>query len=133
MKTSDSIKVSDDPMRAFSQGDTLGRILTYCECVKTETKLLAEALVNRRDIDWVERVIANEGCRSIVDRAHSEDYAKVYLFKHSWVRQILEERKRKDAPKSALNNWITGKLFGYSGNAIAEFLREKGLLDAASK
>jgi len=120
-------------MRAFSQGDTLGRILTYCECVRTETKLLAEALVNRRDIDWVKRLIANEGCLFIVDYAHSKDYVEVHLFKHSWVRQILEERKRKDAPRGALDNWITGKLFGYSDNAIAEFLREKDLLGAVSK
>jgi len=120
-------------MRAFSQGDTLGRILTYCECVRTETKLLAEALVNRRDIDWVEKLIADEGCLCIIDRAHSEDYVEVHLFKHLWIKQILEERKREDAPKIALNNWITGKLFGYSDNAIAEFLREKGLLNVVSK
>lgn len=127
MKSSASIKVSTAPMRAFSQGDTLGRILTYCECVNTGTKLLAELLVNRRDIGWVESEIERMGCLCTIDRTHSEDYAEVYLFKYPWVQQLLEESNEKGAPRSAFDHWITGKLFGYSDFEIHKFLDKGGM------
>jgi len=62
-------------MRAFGQRETLGRILTYCECLKTGTKLVAGALVNKRDIDWViELIERTESCECCVDHNHSECY-----------------------------------------------------------
>jgi hypothetical protein len=104
--------IDQKPLRAFTQGDTHGRILAYCECLRTGTKLVTEALVNRRDIDWV---------------------VPINLFKYPWVRQLLKENNEKGAPTSAFDNWVTGKLFGYSDIEIAKFLREKGLIDAVSK
>lgn len=134
MKTAKSGLLIDlKPLRAFTQGDTHGRILTYCECLRTGTKLVAEALVNRRDIGWVVSMIEREGCDCNIDYNHSEDYFEIHLFKYPWMRQLLKESNEKGAPKSAFGQWVTGKLFGYSDIEIAKFLREKGLINASSR
>ncbi len=126
------LSVSPDPMRSFSQGDTLGRVLVYCECVRTGCKLAANLLVNRRDIDWVEELISDEGCLCSVDREHSPDFCHVDVFKNRWVSGLLDGLRERGAPKSFLDHWVNGKLFGYSDSEIYAFLDSAGIAPTKS-
>jgi hypothetical protein len=124
--------ISQDPMRAFSQGDTLGRVLAYCECVRAGCKLVADLLVNRRDIDWVEDLISDEGLLCSVDREHSSDYYHVDVFKNRWVVSLLDSLRERGAPKSFFDHWVNGKLCGYSDSEIYAFLDSAGIAPTRS-
>jgi hypothetical protein len=124
--------VSREPMRTFSQGDTLGRVLTYCECVRTGCRLVAELLVNRRDIDWVEALILDEGYLCSVSREHSHDYCHVYIFKNRWVISLLDGLRERRGRKSFFDQWVNGKLYGYSNREIHAFLDPSGRVPTMS-
>lgn len=124
----DKIKVAHDPMRAFGQGYTLGKVEVYCEQVQAGAKLNASCLVNKRDIDIARRLIADAGLKAIIDEDHSEDFADVDIYKYEFVRALLDGLNERGAPRSAFDNWVNGKLFGYSDYEIARWLHEHGYI-----
>ena len=130
MSCGDRIRVSRDPMRAFGQGYTLGKVETYCEQVRTGTKLVASVLVNKKDIELTRHIIIREDCKALIDMTHSTDFASVFIFKYDFVKSLLEERNQRGTPKSALDNWVNGKLFGYSDYEIARWLHEHGYISS---
>lgn len=59
---------------------------------------------------------------TFIDREH-QVCAQLYVFKYEIFHAVFEELTKKNLPLSEqTKHWVTGKLFGYSDAAIAEFL-----------
>lgn len=68
------------------------------------------------------KVISAWGLFSHLDDTH-EVCPQLHIFKHEAYRPVIEELTKENLPLSeASRHWINGKLFGYSDEAIAEFL-----------
>ncbi|MDD5264346.1 MAG: hypothetical protein PHU43_05865 [Candidatus Bipolaricaulis sp.] len=101
--------------------------------MKTGAKLVAECLVNKRDIEWVKRLVEDEGCSLEIDNLGDDaDFVDVHIVGSELGRQLVCEVKERGAPKGALDTWINGKLFGYSDAEISRFLFGAGRADTAS-
>ena len=117
-----SLLIDPKPLRAFTQGDTHGRILTYCECLRTGAKLVAEALVNRRDIDWVVPMANREVCECDVD--HLYPFRAVrggFSFLNGSPCRYAAGGHSSGEEASFTGKWPTipkrGDLFAYQGRA----------------
>ena len=108
----------------FVDGYELGEADIYCECVSTGTKLAASLIFHRRNADKMVELIQTSDCLYRMDLEHSEGWAHVFIYKYPWVEGLLDAIDSRGAPKTAFDNWVNGKLFGYSDVEIAEFCRE---------
>ena len=51
----------------------------------------------------------------------SEEWVSFYIYKSDYIKEIIESLPEK--PESIFDHWVLGKLFGYSDEAINEFLK----------
>jgi hypothetical protein len=72
------------------------------------------------------RAIANRHDLFLLVEDLSEGWKEVWLYKQPHVGFIIE--KTDGQPATAFEHWVLGKLFGYSEEAIADYLLRLGLL-----
>jgi hypothetical protein len=121
-------KVPSEPVEAFRLGEVVGRVLTYCEQVKAGAKLVGELGILRSDMETVRNTVDGEGCRVEFRERRSGERITAEVFFHPWVQVLLAEvhRGQGNGPPSALDVWVSGKLFGYSDHEVASFLSRRG-------
>jgi hypothetical protein len=125
----EAIAIPDTPDAAFYTGEVLGRVITYCEQVKTGTKLVAQLQMHRRHKDLIDDWIKQEGCFVRWSSSGDGNYLEAYIFKYEFVAILIEElffAEAAESAPSALMVWCAGKLFGYADMEIGRFLEEKG-------
>lgn len=127
-KTSSSFRVARQPLEAFEQGYIYGQVVTYCEQVKAGAKLVGEMLFHKKHAALLRRLVADEGCKVIFDFNRAEDRAEAWIYKYRFMERLLKEARVRNpsGPRSALDTWITGKLFGYSDFEIARCIEQSG-------
>lgn len=52
----------------------------------------------------------------------SEGWRTLWIYKHDYMIDVIKSLPEK--PKTVFDHWVLGKVFGYSDEAIAEFIRE---------
>ncbi len=125
------MKVPGDPIKAFEQGEAAGQALVYAQQVCAGAKLVASMMVKGWLVEDVSSVVCDERCQILVRPREDGEWADVWIYKYPFVRLILDEIERRGAPKSALDTWINGKLFGYSDYEIALALEKEGRIHSA--
>jgi hypothetical protein len=124
------MKVPSNPVEAYRLGEVVGRVLTYCEQVGAGAKLVGELGVRREDVEAIREAAECEGCHVRFIERDSDERVTAEVFAQDWVAVLLDEMRQgqRDDPPSALDVWMSGKLFGYSDHEIASFLRRRGYI-----
>jgi hypothetical protein len=112
------------------QIDAESQALVYAQQVAAGAKLAATLQVKAGLASRVESVCAAEGCQTSV--RVRDAWACFWIYKHPYVRLLIDEIEKRGAPKSALDTWVNGKLFGYSDYEIACALEREGHIESAT-
>ena len=124
MKNTESLKIT-----VRERLDAESQALVYSQQVAAGAKLAATLQVKGQLITAIEGTCEREGCNILFEKR--DGWAYVWIYKYPFVRLLIEEIKRRGAPKSALDTWVNGKLFGYSDYEIACALEKEGHIDSA--
>ncbi len=73
--------------------------------------------------DWVKRV---SDCRVYFEPL-APHWMSLWVYKRPWILEVIKRASRQ--PTDLMAHWINGKLFGYSDDAIEEYLSRNGCLD----
>lgn len=102
----------------------LGQVDAYCYMVQ-RGKPAAMVAVQERHLAEVSQVITGVHKLNVYVEPLSEGWLSVWIYKYSHILQVIKDLQQ--APKTALDHWILGKLFGYSEEAIQEFFESSHL------
>lgn len=50
----------------------------------------------------------------------NDEWVSLYIYKNNYIKEIIESLPEQ--PKTKFDHWVLGKLFGYSDEAINDFL-----------
>ena len=115
----------------FARGFVLGQATAYIEQVIAGAKLAAQIGCAREYLQEVVLAAERDGCGTLVqDRDHGR--VAIWIFRASFVRELIASFKEKAHPPTASDVWAMGKLFGYSDSAIEAYLQAHGLTTSAS-
>jgi hypothetical protein len=110
-------------------GDAIGQALVYAQQVAAGAKLAASLQVKAGLVPEVVSVCAREGV--CVKTRILDGWGYIWIYKYPYVRLLIKEIEQRGAPKSALDIWTNGKLFGYSDYEIGKALEEGGHIASA--
>jgi len=105
---------------------TKGQIDKYCESVIAGCKPVAMFPIQDRYIEESIKIINENYNGSLL--SHTEflykDWTTVWIYKKPFMIEIIKSLSEK--PKTIFDHWVLGKAFGYSDEAIEEFIKIKG-------
>lgn len=90
----------------------------YCYLVE-RGKPAAMLPVQTRYVDEATRIIKNNGLNSYVTHL-TEEWSTVWVYKYPYLLDVI--KMTPQAPKTTFDHWVLGKLFGYSEEAIQDFI-----------
>lgn len=97
------------------------QIYIYCQAVQTGNKPVANMLLQTRYIDKAKKIILKHGLNLYVENIkENENWKSIFIYKHKYLIDII--KNIPDNPTTIYEHWILGKLFGYSDEAIGEFI-----------
>lgn len=99
------------------------RIDFDCDMICKGKPCSCEAIQNRY-IDSSIKIINNFGLKSYVEEL-SLGWKTIWIYKDEYMLEII--KKLPEQPKTIFDHWILGKAFGYSDEAIKNFVLTKPL------
>lgn len=96
-----------------------GQINTYCELIKTG-KPAALIPIQNRYIGVAIDIVEFNNLEFYIEELY-EGWKTLWIYKESFILEII--KKMPEEPKNVYDHWVLGKLFGYSDEAIKEFLK----------
>lgn len=100
------------------------KIHTYCYLVK-RGKPAAMIAVQNRYLDDIKSVLTEEELNGYIEEL-SEGWSTVWIYKDDYLLEVI--KKMPEKPKTVYDHWVLGKIFGYSDEAIKNYLRSNGFL-----
>ena len=94
------------------------KIYNYCYQIKTG-KPVASVVIQDRYINEAKQIINKNGLKYFIEFL-SDDWFTLWIFKRDIMLEII--KALPDKPISIFDHWILVKAFGYSDEAIEEFL-----------
>jgi len=94
------------------------KIYNYCYQIKTG-KPVANIAIQNRYINEVKQIIKENRLRCSLEFL-SDDWSKLWIYKKQFMIEII--KALPDRHKSVFDHWVLSKAFGYSDEAIEEFL-----------
>lgn len=98
----------------------LGMICSDCYMV-LRGKLCACEAVKSSYLEVVCSAIEKHGLKHIVCELNKE-WVAVYIYEQWYMEEVI--RSLPEKPKTLFEHWILGKAFGYSDEAIGQFLEK---------
>lgn len=98
-----------------------GQIFTYCELVARGKPAAIISIQDRYVNEAIEVVKCNK-LYHIVEEL-SEGWKTLWIYKERYMEEII--KKMPEKPKTVYDHWVLGKIFGYSDEAIKEYLETK--------
>lgn len=98
-----------------------GKLDTYCEMVITG-KPCAMLPVQKRYVVSALEIIQNyklQGCSEPL----SKNWITLWIYKKKFMIDIIKELPNK--PTTTYDHWVLGKTFGYSDEAIEEYIKKR--------
>lgn len=105
----------------FALGFVLGQTEAYIEQVLAGAKLAAQLGCAEEYCEDVVTTAARCGCETLIEKREHNRVA-VWIFRFSFVRELIREFSREATPPNAAGVWAVGKLFGYGDAEIAAYL-----------
>lgn len=97
------------------------QILIYCEAVRTGIKPVAMMSIQSRYEKEIKKIVKQEGIKIHLEDVNSDDGWKVaWIYKHDYLVDVI--KAAPEHPNSTFEHWVLGKLFGYSDEAIRDFV-----------
>lgn len=98
---------------------TNGQLEAYCMMVE-RGKPAANLPIQSRYAEEAISIIKRHGLKYIKNPL-SDGWEEIWVYKYPHIGDII--RVLPQVPKTAFDHWVNGKLFGYSEEAIHEFLK----------
>jgi hypothetical protein len=67
-----------------------------------------------------EKILKNYGLQ-VYEQQLSEGWTVLWIYKKDYMLEVIKMLPEK--PKTIFDHWVLGKVFGYSDEAIEEFIR----------
>jgi hypothetical protein len=96
-----------------------------CYLVSRGVRPAAMQAVQDRYVAQVRAVAARQGLLMLTEDL-AEGWTTVWVFREAHVGFVIQQTAKQ--PATAFEHWVLGKLFGYSEDAIADYLLRIGLL-----
>lgn len=97
------------------------QIITYCEGARTGSKPSAMTSIQTRYVEEMSNIVKNEGLKLYIQDVVEDDNWKIaFIYKHEYLLDVI--KVAPEYPNSIFDHWVWGKLFGYSEEAIRDFV-----------
>ncbi|MGE5604548.1 MAG: hypothetical protein ACM3YE_02530 [Bacteroidota bacterium] len=107
-------------------GEILGRLRVYCEMVQ-RGKPAAMLPIQARYANKAKTIIQSYGLNGYLENL-AEGWLTLWIYKFPHILEVIKSVPQ--APRTAYDHWVLGKLFGYSEAAIHEFIwRDEKIFD----
>lgn len=100
-------------------GRLLGQVDAYCYMVE-RGKPAALVPVQERWLEEVSRLVTDTYGLKVYTESLSDGWAGLWIYKYPHVLEVIKAMRQ--APQTVFDHWALGKLFGYTEEAIHEFL-----------
>jgi len=98
---------------------TLGQIDIYCNMVLAGVKPAACFPIQSRHKEESLKQIEVYGLK-IYCNTLADGWETIWIYKYDHILEVI--KASPDFPKNTFDHWLLGKLFGYSEEAISQFL-----------
>ena len=98
-----------------------GQIYTYCELV-IRGKPAAIISIQDRYIEIAIDIVKSNKLYYLLEEL-TEEWKVLWIYKERYMEEII--KKMPEEPKTVYDHWVLGKIFGYSDEAIKEYLETK--------
>lgn len=102
---------------------TMSSIMIHIMLVNAGVRPVASVMVRNEHIEEIKKLIKTENLFMVLN-PRGENHATIYIFKHSYVENVINFTLGKPHDRKALMRWIEGKMFGYSDEEIAKYVTE---------
>lgn len=99
-------------------GEILGRLQIYCEMVQ-KGKPAAMLPIQVRYANEAKTIIQSYGLNEYMENL-ADQWLTLWIYKFPHILEVIKSMPQ--APKTVYDHWVLGKLFGYSEEAIREFI-----------
>lgn len=107
-------------------GELLGRLRVYCEMVQ-RGKPAAMFPIQARYANEAKTIIQSYGLHEYLEKL-AEGWLTLWIYKFPHILEVIKSVPQ--APSTAYDHWVLGKLFGYSEEVIHEFIwRDEKICD----
>lgn len=99
---------------------TQGQIAEHCFFVKTG-KPCSVLLIKTKDIEFGLRLVKKNNLYCFIEKTEDKDWCDLWIFARKELKEIIH--KMPQNPKTPFDHFILGCLFGYSIEAICNFIK----------
>ena len=116
---------------------TKGQLIELCQSVFRGCKPLSVMPINKECETEAVKLIDSENVKSLIREMNDENWIEIWIFKRDEMRFIIDYLP--DEPTTEYEHFVLGCAFGYSIDAICDFIgsvgnkEEKGKEPAKSK
>lgn len=100
-----------------------GQIEAYCYMVKNGKPAAMLPIQERYIDDAIEKVTSISNLNTFIEEL-SDGWRVLWIYNYPHIKEIIKSSQQ--APDTLFNHWVLGKLFGYSEEAINEYLIRSG-------
>jgi len=108
----------------MSRPAVLSSLETQAALISRGVRPAAMEAVQDRYVDGAREVANQYGLFALFEDL-SDGWKAVWIYKHPHIGFVIEKTGRQ--PATAFDHWVLGKVFGYSEEAIADYLLRLGL------
>ena len=104
---------------------TQGQIDKYCEAVLTGCKPCAMFPLQDRYVKEVKKIIAGKALFVYTEFLYT-DWTTVWIYKRKFMFNVIKKILTlfpPEQPETIFEHWVLGKAFGYSDEAIEEYIK----------
>lgn len=98
-----------------------GEVQVYCMLVKNG-KPAASLAVQERYIDDLIKIVKSKQLNFYVEYL-SDGWKTLWIYKYQHLLEIIQGLPQE--PRTIVDHWLLGKLYGYDEASIAKFLKSK--------
>jgi len=108
----------------MSRPAVLSSLETQAALVARGVRPAAMEAVQDRYLEEARRIADRHGLCALVEDL-ADGWKEVWVYKHPHIGFVIEKTGRQ--PATAFEHWVLGKVFGYSEEAIADYLLRLGI------
>ncbi len=99
-----------------------GQVSVYCEMIK-RGKPSAILPIQNRYVDELQSYIESEYGLYVYTETLTEEWNNIWIYKDSHMLKIIQSLPHE--PETEFDHWVLGKMFGYSDEAIRQYIESQ--------
>ncbi len=101
-----------------------GQVSIYCYLIQ-RGKPAAILPIQNRYVDELQKYVESEYELHIYAEPLAKGWTTLWIYKDSYIPEIIQNLPQE--PETVFDHWVLGKIFGYSDEAIHQFLEDPTL------